>query len=164
VVAHAFNPSAREAEAGGFQSSRPAWSTEWVPGQPGLYREALSRKTKGEAGGKVSPGHSGKPFLLKILKNKTFSWCCFCFGVVLFETRFLCVPLAVLEFLPSECWDQSHYLPAKTRAFHDWIETARRSGKCLLKFLGSGISGFKASQSCVDPITNKYAKSDPHRF
>jgi hypothetical protein len=28
VVAHAFNPSAWEAEAGGFLSSRPAWSTE----------------------------------------------------------------------------------------------------------------------------------------
>jgi hypothetical protein len=27
VVAHAFNPSTFEAEAGGFQSSRPAWST-----------------------------------------------------------------------------------------------------------------------------------------
>jgi hypothetical protein len=32
VVAHAFNPSTREAEAGGFLSSRPAWSTECVPG------------------------------------------------------------------------------------------------------------------------------------
>jgi hypothetical protein len=41
-VAHAFNPSTREAEAGGFLSSRPAWSTKWVPGQPGLYRETLS--------------------------------------------------------------------------------------------------------------------------
>jgi hypothetical protein len=28
VVAHAFNPSTWEAEAGGFLSSRPAWSTE----------------------------------------------------------------------------------------------------------------------------------------
>jgi hypothetical protein len=44
-VAHAFNPSTREGEAGGFLSSRPAWSTKWVPGQPGLYRETLSRKT-----------------------------------------------------------------------------------------------------------------------
>jgi hypothetical protein len=35
VVAHAFNPSTWEAEAGRFLSSRPAWSTEWVPGQPG---------------------------------------------------------------------------------------------------------------------------------
>ena len=25
-------------------SSRPAWFTRWVPGQPGLYRESLSRK------------------------------------------------------------------------------------------------------------------------
>jgi hypothetical protein len=48
VVAHAFNPSTQEAEAeaGGFLSSRPAWSTEWVLGQPGLYRETLSQKTK----------------------------------------------------------------------------------------------------------------------
>jgi hypothetical protein len=28
VVAHAFNPSTREAEAGKFLSSRPAWSTK----------------------------------------------------------------------------------------------------------------------------------------
>jgi hypothetical protein len=28
VVAYAFNPSTREAEAGGFLSSRPAWSTK----------------------------------------------------------------------------------------------------------------------------------------
>jgi hypothetical protein len=46
VVALAFNPSTWEAEAGGFLSSRPAWSTKWVPGQPGLHRETMSRKTK----------------------------------------------------------------------------------------------------------------------
>jgi hypothetical protein len=46
MVVHAFNPSTWEAEAGGFLSSRPAWSTEWVPGQPGLYRETLSQKQK----------------------------------------------------------------------------------------------------------------------
>jgi hypothetical protein len=28
VVAHAFNPSTQEAEAGGFLNARPAWSTE----------------------------------------------------------------------------------------------------------------------------------------
>jgi hypothetical protein len=44
VVVHAFNPSTREAEAGGFLSLRPAWSTKGVPGQPGLYRETLSQK------------------------------------------------------------------------------------------------------------------------
>jgi hypothetical protein len=46
MVAHTFNPSTWEAEAGGFLSLRPAWSTKWVPGQPGLYRETLSQKTK----------------------------------------------------------------------------------------------------------------------
>jgi hypothetical protein len=46
VVAHTFNPSTWEAEAGRFLSSGPAWSTEWVPGQPRLHRETLSRKKK----------------------------------------------------------------------------------------------------------------------
>jgi hypothetical protein len=46
VVVHAFNPSTWEAEAGGFLSLRPVWSTKWVPGQPGLHRETLSQKTK----------------------------------------------------------------------------------------------------------------------
>ena len=46
VVAHIFNPSTQEAESGEFLSSRPAWSTEGVPGQPELHRETLSRKTK----------------------------------------------------------------------------------------------------------------------
>jgi hypothetical protein len=45
MVAHAFNPSTWETEAGGFLSSKPAWSTEWVAGQPGLHRETLSLKT-----------------------------------------------------------------------------------------------------------------------
>jgi hypothetical protein len=36
-VAHTFNPSTQEAEAGGSLSSRPAWSIEQVPGQSGLH-------------------------------------------------------------------------------------------------------------------------------
>jgi hypothetical protein len=43
-----LNPSTWEAEAGGFLSSRPAWSTEWVPEQPGLHRETLSQKPKNQ--------------------------------------------------------------------------------------------------------------------
>jgi hypothetical protein len=49
VVVHTFNPSTQEAEAGRFLSSRPAWSTKGVPGQPGLHRETLflkKQKTK----------------------------------------------------------------------------------------------------------------------
>jgi hypothetical protein len=41
---HAFSPSTWEAEAGGFLSLRPAWSTKCAPGQPGLHRETLSQK------------------------------------------------------------------------------------------------------------------------
>jgi hypothetical protein len=46
VLAHTFNPGTWEAEAGEFLSSRPAWCTEWVPGQLGLKRETLSQKNK----------------------------------------------------------------------------------------------------------------------
>jgi hypothetical protein len=44
MVAHTFNPNIREAEAGGSLSWRPAWSTEWVPGQP----VSVSGKKKNE--------------------------------------------------------------------------------------------------------------------
>jgi hypothetical protein len=43
--AHAFNPSTKETEAGGSLSSRSAWSTEKVLGQPGLHKEILSQTT-----------------------------------------------------------------------------------------------------------------------
>jgi hypothetical protein len=42
VVAHAFNPSTWEAEAGRSLSLRPAWSIEWILGQPGLHRKTVS--------------------------------------------------------------------------------------------------------------------------
>ena len=35
-----------QAEAGRFLSSMPAWSTVWVPGQPGLHWETMSQETK----------------------------------------------------------------------------------------------------------------------
>jgi hypothetical protein len=38
VVAHAFNSSTWEAEAGRFLILRPAWATESVLEQPELYR------------------------------------------------------------------------------------------------------------------------------
>jgi hypothetical protein len=47
VVAHTFNSCIWEAEAGMrvFVSSRPAWSTKWVPREPQLlHRETLSWK------------------------------------------------------------------------------------------------------------------------
>jgi hypothetical protein len=44
MVVHIFNASTQEAEAGRYLSSRSAWSTQWVLGQPGLHRETLSQK------------------------------------------------------------------------------------------------------------------------
>jgi hypothetical protein len=46
MVVHAFSLSICEAEAGRSLSSRPAWSTERVPAQPGLYRGSLSQTNK----------------------------------------------------------------------------------------------------------------------
>ena len=51
-MAHAFNPSSWEAEAGRSLSVRPAWSTEKVPGQPGPHRETLYQKTTTKKEGK----------------------------------------------------------------------------------------------------------------
>jgi hypothetical protein len=46
VVAHALIPNTWEAEESGFFSSRPPWSTECLPGQPGVHRKSQSSKTK----------------------------------------------------------------------------------------------------------------------
>ena len=43
VVAHAFNPSTREALAGGFLSSRPAWSTEFQDSQGYTEKPCLEK-------------------------------------------------------------------------------------------------------------------------
>ena len=54
-------PSTQEAEAGGFLSSRAAWSAELVLGQPELHREILTPKTKKKTKTKTkkSCGHLG---------------------------------------------------------------------------------------------------------
>jgi len=46
VVVHTFSLSTWEAKAGGSLSLRIAWSTEGVPGQPGLHRETLFWKKR----------------------------------------------------------------------------------------------------------------------
>ena len=45
-MAHSFNPSTWEAEAGRFLNSKTAGSTEWVPWQQVLHRESLSQGTE----------------------------------------------------------------------------------------------------------------------
>jgi hypothetical protein len=48
MVAYTLDLSTWEGEAGGYLSSRPAWSTECVPGQPGLHRKTLSKTRQKE--------------------------------------------------------------------------------------------------------------------
>ncbi|GAB1297222.1 Intraflagellar transport protein 172 homolog [Apodemus speciosus] len=63
VVAHTFNPSTREAEAEGLLSSRPAWSTERAPGQPGLHRETLTpRRNPKIPSARIKGGGEGTDF------------------------------------------------------------------------------------------------------
>jgi hypothetical protein len=71
VVAHTFNPSTWEAEAGGILSLRPAWSTEWVQGQPGLHRETLSQK---EGGGGGKRKRRKKIFCFEIACSENFGF------------------------------------------------------------------------------------------
>jgi hypothetical protein len=47
VVAHAFNPSIREAEAGGSLSSRPTWSTNFQDSQGYTEKSCLEQKKIG---------------------------------------------------------------------------------------------------------------------
>ena len=45
-MAHTFNPSILETEASRSLSSKPAWSTECILGQPESHRETLSQKMR----------------------------------------------------------------------------------------------------------------------
>ena len=53
---------------GGFLSSRPAWSTKWVSGQPGLYREILSRENK-QANKQNNKKPQTKPLILLLFSE-----------------------------------------------------------------------------------------------
>jgi hypothetical protein len=98
-VAHAFNPSTREAEAGGFLSSRLAWSTEWVPGQPGLHRETLSRKTKTKHTNKQTKyqtlteclPHENLIYMFVLIFTLTVFSFCFFTSMLELELRALCI-------------------------------------------------------------------------
>jgi hypothetical protein len=46
MVAHAFNPSTLEAEAGGFLSLRPAWPTKYQDNQGYTEKSCLKNKNK----------------------------------------------------------------------------------------------------------------------
>jgi hypothetical protein len=48
VLVHAFNPSTWEAEAGGFLSSRPAWSTNKISRSARAIQRNLVLKKKKE--------------------------------------------------------------------------------------------------------------------
>jgi hypothetical protein len=61
VVAHAFNPSTWEAEAGGFLSSRPAWSTESSRTARTTQRNPVSKnKNKNKQTNKQKPANEFK--------------------------------------------------------------------------------------------------------
>jgi hypothetical protein len=72
VVAHAFNPSTWEAEAGRFLSSSPAWSTKLVPGQPGLHRETLSQKNKNSKQNKTNKQKECGMILKQVLQEQEY--------------------------------------------------------------------------------------------
>jgi hypothetical protein len=69
-VEHSFNLSTQETEEGRPLSSRPAWSTEGVPGQPGLHRETVSKNKTNKQTNK----HANKKPKKTKLRMRTM-WC-----------------------------------------------------------------------------------------
>ena len=95
VVAHAFNSSTWEAEAGRFLSSRPAWSTKWVPRQPELHRETLSQKqnkTKQQQKQNNNKNNSNK---------KTYSRGCICVHLHVHDNK----EKDAMNLRMAESWD-----------------------------------------------------------
>jgi hypothetical protein len=74
VVAHAFNPSTREAEAGGFLSSRPAWSTKFQDSQSYTEKPCLKKQTNKQTNKKTKTKQKKKwveyPYVLEKLSKQ----------------------------------------------------------------------------------------------
>jgi hypothetical protein len=113
VVAHAFNPSTWEAEAGRFLNSRPAWSTKWVPGQPGLHREILSwnppppKKKERKKVGVLSTSRGEDGVRGSWLRMKGFSSLSHCATVPAWTGTRWWLPLALLYLMTNS----SHFAP-----------------------------------------------------
>jgi hypothetical protein len=82
MVAHTFNPSVQEVEAGRFLSLKPAWSTGWVSEQLRPHRiPALGRQRQADFWVRGQPGlqsefqdsqnYTEKPCLEKQTNQKT---------------------------------------------------------------------------------------------
>ena len=65
MVAHTFNPSTWEAEAGGFLSSRPAWSQVSSRTAKATQRSPVSKNQK-KGKKKKKKGKKKKVFVLKM--------------------------------------------------------------------------------------------------
>jgi hypothetical protein len=73
VVAHAYNPSTWKAEAGGFLSSRPAWSTsEFQDSQGYTEKPCLENKTKQNKTNKQKTKKKKDKISKKILYKKKY--------------------------------------------------------------------------------------------
>jgi hypothetical protein len=99
MVAHTFNPSPRKAEAGRFLSSRLAWSTKWVPGQPELHRETLSWKTNKQTKNKTK--QNKKRLMFPDFFRITL-WFCPSEGQA--QNMYACVSLCVWESVDVWTW------------------------------------------------------------
>jgi hypothetical protein len=132
VVAHTFNPSTWETEAGRFLSSRPAWSTEWVPGQPGLHRETLSQKNK-----------TNKTKKTKQNKTKKFELDTVFMPIIFWET-IMAIPDCHLDSIWNELQSRiggltcDPDLEAGRHKFLTWILAWRSWGTVAMKSLGPG--------------------------
>ena len=71
MLAHAFISSTQELAAGRSLSSRPAWFTKQVPGQPGLHRETLFQKKKKKKKNKTKTKKKQNKTKQKKKKTKT---------------------------------------------------------------------------------------------
>lgn len=69
MVAHTFNPSTQEEEAGRSLSLRPMWTTKQVPGQAGRLCLKKKQMEKEEEGRRKGGGISYKPRKIWVLKT-----------------------------------------------------------------------------------------------
>jgi hypothetical protein len=150
VAAHALISSTWEAEAGRFLSSRPAWSTEWVPEKPSFKEETKQEQQQKDVTHQSSLGLESQDKLIfcSVFWVRVSLYSPGCPGTHSVDQAGLKLTEIICLCLPSAGIKDTHSAQVNLRN-PDPVLTGSHRVKTLNKGWGSSLAG-RACLSCTE--------------